>query len=176
MEDQSDLGRARLLGRAIECSPEAPELFLSAWALPELVEASARSQNAAAARAALDRLADAAAAGETDWVRGVEARSRALLNEDDVAERCYQEAIERIQSTELRSELAQAQVAYDSFAALEMGSFAERAHRELVATGEKARRRTVEWHLRKVFSKLGISSRRTLPEAMASRVTGALAR
>jgi DNA-binding CsgD family transcriptional regulator len=217
---------------AQQASAEAPELFLSAWALPELIEASVRSQNSAVAKAALDRLAEAATAGDTDWVWGVETRSRALLSEGDAAERCYQEAVQRLQRTKLRPELARAHLlygewlrregrrvdareqlrtAYESFATLGMEAFAERARRELVATGEKARRRTteahvdltsqerqiaslaseglsnqeigtrlflssrtVEWHLRKVFSKLGISSRRTLPGAMASHGSGAL--
>ena len=40
-----------------------------------------------------------------------------------------------------------------------MEAFAERARRELVAAGETARKRTVQYHLSKVFTKLGISSR-----------------
>jgi DNA-binding CsgD family transcriptional regulator len=207
-------------------SEEAPELFFSAWALPELVEASVRSDNAAVGRVALGRLADAAAAGDTDWVRGVEARSRALLSDGDVAELYYREAIERLGRTRLRPELARAHLlygewlrrqgrrsdareqlrtAYDMFASIGMEAFAERARRELMATGETVRkrtvegsatdqltpqeqriallvrdglsnpevgarlflsRRTVEWHLRKVFAKLSISSREQLREVL----------
>jgi DNA-binding CsgD family transcriptional regulator len=205
---------------------EAPELFISAWALPELIEASVRSDNAAIARDALDRLAEAAAAGDTDWVRGVEARSRALLSDGEVAERCYQEAVERLGRTLLRPELARAHLlygewlrrqgrridareqlrtAYNMFASIGMEAFAERTRRELLATGESVRKRTadmgpsdeltpqerqiallvrdglsnpeagarlflsprtVEWHLRKVFGKLSISSRKQLRDAL----------
>jgi DNA-binding CsgD family transcriptional regulator len=210
---------------ARQASAEAPELFFSAWALPELIEASVRSGNAAIARDALDRLATAAAV-DTDWVRGIEARCRALLSDGDVAERWYQEAVERLGRTRLRTELARAyllygewlrrqgrrvdareqlRTAYNMFASIGMEAFAERTRRELLATGESVRKRTadsgvkdeltpqerqiallvcdrlsnrevgarlflsprtVEWHLRKVFGKLSISSRKQLRDAL----------
>jgi DNA-binding CsgD family transcriptional regulator len=203
-------------------------LFISAWALPELVEASVRSDNVAVGRDALDRLAEAATAGDTDWVRGVEARSRALLSDGDVAERHYREAVERLGRTQLRPELArthllygewlrrqgrrldareQLHTAHDLFGTIGMEAFAERALRELQATGERVRKqtvgasatdtltpqerqiallvrgglsnpevgarlflspRTVEWHLRKIFAKLSITSRKQLADALHS--------
>lgn len=205
---------------AQQASAEQPELFLSAWALPELVEAGVRSGHEAAARAALARLAEAAAAAESDWAWGVEARSRALLSEGDDADSCYRTAVDHLARTQLRPELARAHLLYGewlrrqgrrsesraalrsahtTFDAIGMEAYAERARRELLATGEKVRRRTaetrteltaqeqqittlaaegltnqeigerlylsnrtVEWHLRKVFAQLGISSRRDL--------------
>jgi DNA-binding CsgD family transcriptional regulator len=211
---------------AQRASAEAPGLFISAWALPELIEASVRLEETAVARDALDRLTEAATAGDTDWVRGVEARSRALLTDVDVAEPCYQEAVGRLGRTRLRPELARAHLlygewlrrqgrrldarlqlrtAYDLFVTIGMEAFAERTRRELLATGETVRKRavestasdeltaqerqiallvrdgmsnpevgvrlflsprTVEWHLRKVFTKLSISSRKQLRTAL----------
>ena len=124
-----------------------------------------RSDNTAVARDALDRLAEAASAGDTDWVRGVEARCRALLSDGEVAERCYQEAVERLGRTQLRPELArthllygewlrrqgrrvdareQLRTAYTMFASIGMEAFAERTRRELMATGETVRKRTAD--------------------------------
>jgi ATP/maltotriose-dependent transcriptional regulator MalT len=102
---------------------------------------------------------------------------------------------------------AQLHIAFDNFSSSGMEAFAERARRELSATGETVRkrtvetrddltpqewqiaelardglsnpeigarlflsRRTVEWHLRHVFAKLGIKSRRDLPSALARSV------
>jgi DNA-binding CsgD family transcriptional regulator len=114
---------------------------------------------------ALERLmADAAVAG-TDWGLGIAARSRALLTDGDAAESLYREAIERLGRTRLRPELARAhllhgewlrrrsrrldarrelRIAHDMFAGMEMEAFAERARVELEATGERARKRTVQ--------------------------------
>ena len=146
------------------------------------------------------------------------------LSEGDAAERLYREAIERLARTRLRPELARAHLLYgewlrregrrveareqlhtahDMFATMGMEAFADRAHKELLATGAKARKRTVEtrddltaqerqiaelardglsnpeigarlflsprtveWHLRKVFGKLGIRSRHELADAL----------
>jgi DNA-binding CsgD family transcriptional regulator len=221
------LGRyAEALAAAQDASDDTPELFVSAWALSELIEAAVRSEDTARARGALERLAEATGAAETDWGLGIAARSRALLSEGEAAERLYQEAIERLGRTRLRPELARAHLLYgewlrrekrrvdaraqlraanDRFTSIGMEAFAERARKELQATGERVRKRTletrddltaqerqiaqlardglsnpeigarlflsprtVEWHLRKVFSKLGVRSRRELANALPS--------
>ena len=192
------------------------------WALPELVEAAARAGDTELARDALERLAETTQPCGTDWALGIEARSRALLSDGETAERLYREAIDRLGRTRLRPELARAHLLYgewlrregrrvdaraqlraahEQFTSIGMEAFAERARGELLATGEKVRKRTVEtrddltaqerqiaelardglsnpeigarlflsprtveWHLRKVFAKLGIRSRRELAE------------
>jgi DNA-binding CsgD family transcriptional regulator len=196
------------------------EYWVSVWALPELVEAATHTGDAELARDALDRLAETTQPAGTDLALGIEARSRALLSDGAAANGLYREAIERFSRTRLRPELARAHLLYGEwlrregrrvdareqlraahhlFDAIGMEAFAERARRELLATGEKARKRspetreeltpqeeqiarlardglsnpeigaqlfvsarTVEWHLRNVFAKLGITSRRQL--------------
>jgi DNA-binding CsgD family transcriptional regulator len=219
------LGRYQeALAAARDASDDTPELFVSAWALSELAEAAARCEDTEQADAAIERLAEAARAAETDWGLGLAARARALASEGETAERLYREAIERLGRTRLRPELARAHLLYgewlrrenrrvdaraqlrashDQLASIGMEAFAERARKELVASGEKVRTRAhetrddltgqerqiaqlardglsnpeigarlflsprpVEWHLRKVFSKLGIRSRRELLAAL----------
>jgi DNA-binding CsgD family transcriptional regulator len=160
------LGRyEEALAAAEQASGDAPELFLSAWALPELIEASVRSGKAHLGACALERLAEATAPAGSEWALGIEARSRALLSEREAADGLYREAIDRLSRTRLRSELARAhllygewlrrqgrraeardqlRIAHDMLAAIGMEAFAERARRELVATGEKVRQRTDE--------------------------------
>jgi ATP/maltotriose-dependent transcriptional regulator MalT len=228
------LGRyEEALAAAREASDDTPELFVADWARSELIEAAARSEQSELARSALALLAEHAHARETDWGLGMEARCRALLSEGQSAERLYCEAIERLGRTRLGPELARAQLiygewlrrenrrvdaraslrtAYETFAAIGMSAFAERARLELLATGEKVRKRsvetrdeltaqerqiaqlardglsnpeigarmflsprTVEWHLRKVFAKLGISSRRELLQRDLIRLEAASA-
>jgi DNA-binding CsgD family transcriptional regulator/tetratricopeptide (TPR) repeat protein len=206
---------------AAQAAQDVPELRIATWALPELVEAAIRTGQAERATVALDRLADMTDVGDSDWGKGLYLRCRALLSDGDDAERCYREAIERLGRTAFRTELARAHLlygewlrreqrrvearhhlraAYELFVAIGMEAFAERARRELSATGETVRRRsrrdatadtprltpqerqiallvreglsnpevaarlflsprTVEWHLGKIFTKLGISSR-----------------
>ncbi len=211
---------------ARDASGEEFDLFLSSWALPELIEASVKCRRPDHACGALARLADAALAAGTDWSLGIEARCRALLCEGESADELYREAIDRLGRTHIRTELARAHLLYgewlrregrrlearrhlrsahEMLAGMGMEAFAERARRELVATGEKVRKRlpdtrddltaqeeqiarlagdglsnpeigaqlflsarTVEWHLRKVFAKLGINSRRQLRAALPS--------
>jgi DNA-binding CsgD family transcriptional regulator len=212
------------LTSALEASDDTPELFVSSWALSEVIEAAARTNAIGSAEGALERLAERNGVTATDWGLGVEAHSRALLSEGEEAERLYLEAIERLERTQLRPALARARllygewlrregrrgdaraqlrIAHDLCRGIGMELFAERARIELLATGENVRKRTpetrdqltaqelqiamlardglsnpeiggrlflsprtVEWHLRKVFTKLGISSRRELATAL----------
>jgi DNA-binding CsgD family transcriptional regulator len=195
------------------------------WALPELVEAAARGGDVEVARDALERLAETTQPAGTDFALGIEARCRALLADADRADALYREAIVRLERRQLLPDQARAHLlygewlrregsrvdareqlstAYDLFVTIGMEAFAERARRELLATGEKVRKRspgtrdeltpqeeqiarlardglsnpeiaaqlfisakTVEWHLGKVFTKLGITSRRQLRHAAA---------
>jgi DNA-binding CsgD family transcriptional regulator len=143
------------------------EVFVSVRALPELVEAAARGGDAELAREALERLAETTQPCGNDLALGIEARSRALLSDGAAADDLYREAIDRLRRTQLRPELARAQLLYgewlrrqgrrvdarkqlrtahDLFASIGMEAFAERARTELLATGETARKRTVETH------------------------------
>jgi DNA-binding CsgD family transcriptional regulator len=216
------------LAAATQASEDTSTLYISMWALPELIEAAARSGNAQSGARALERLADVTRAGGTDFGLGIEARSRALLSEGETAESLYREAIGRLGRTELRPELARAHLLYGEWLrrenrradaraqlraahemldAMGMAAFAERAGRELLAVGEMVDKRTagtastlsaqeahivrlavdghtnaeigaqlflsartVEWHLRKVFTKLGVSSRRQLQRALTDTI------
>src|SRR5260370_39373330 len=82
------------------------------WALPELVEAAARTGNTGLAGEALDQLSDWTQAGRTDWGLGAEARSRALLSDGEQADRRYREAIARPGRPGMRPALARAQLLY----------------------------------------------------------------
>jgi DNA-binding CsgD family transcriptional regulator len=212
-------------GRACEYD----DLGFLGWALIELVEAGARSGTRDVAAAALRRLEERTATSGTDWALGIEARSRALLSDGQTAEARYREAIERLARTRIFVHHARAhlvygewlrrekrrldarehlRVAHEMLSRIGAQGFAERARRELVATGQTVRKhvaaardeltaqelqiarladdghtnrqigaelflspRTVEWHLRNVFGKLGITSRRELRGALSARGT-----
>ena len=153
------------LAAAQQAGEHPEELRFSTWALVELIEAAARSGKAERAADALQRLSETTRASGTDWALGIEARSRALLSDGEAAERLYREAIERLGRTRVRVELARAHLLYgewlrrerrrldareqlrtahEMFTAMGIEAFAERAARELLATGETARKRTVE--------------------------------
>jgi DNA-binding CsgD family transcriptional regulator len=135
------------------------------WGLVELIEAAARSGRPELVVDALGQLSQTTAASGTDWALGIEARSRALLSDNEAAEGLYREAIERLERTRVRVDLARAHLlygewlrrerrrldareqlrtAYKLFTEFGMEAFAERARVELEATGEHARKRTVE--------------------------------
>jgi DNA-binding CsgD family transcriptional regulator len=212
------------LAAAVPATGMTPQIFIAPWALSELIEAACRSGNTEQAQDALARLGEHTEASDADWARGIYAFSRALLSEGEAAERSYREAVDRLGRTRLRPNLARAHLLYgewlrreqrridareqlraahDQFEAIGMEAFAERARGELLATGEKPRKRgaetrdeltpqerqiarlardglsnpeigaqlflsprTVEWHLRKVFAKLGIRSRHELERAL----------
>ena len=157
------LGRyEKALGEA-QAAEQAPELHVSMWALPELIEAATRTGQRGLAADALGRLAEATSVGQTDWGQGIYARSRALLSDGADADRWYREAVDRLGRTGFRPELARAHLLYgewlrredrradaraqlraahDMFTAIGMEAFAERARHELLATGETVRTRS----------------------------------
>jgi DNA-binding CsgD family transcriptional regulator len=159
------LGHYQEAMAAAQRAIDGPELAsIPRWALVELIEAATRSGRSDIAAKALGRLAVITGASGTDWALGVEARSRALLTEGHAAEGLYREVIERLDRTTIRTELArvrllygewlrrerrrgdardQLRIAHDMFAAMGMEAFAERARRELRATGETARKPSV---------------------------------
>jgi DNA-binding CsgD family transcriptional regulator len=133
--------------------------------MAELVEAAVRSGERQLAGLALERLAETTSAAGTDWALGIEARSRALLSDGEAAEALYREAIERLSRTSIRVQLARAHLVYGEWlrrerrrreareqlrTALEMFTsmgtegFANRSQRELSATGESPRKRSVD--------------------------------
>jgi DNA-binding CsgD family transcriptional regulator len=152
---------------AREVTANAIDPWESMWALAELVEAAARVGDTELARDALNRLAETTQPAGTEFALGIEARSRALLSDGATAEELYRESIDRLSRTQLRPELARAHLLYgewlrrggrrfdareqlrtahDMFVAIGMEAFAERARRELIATGEKMRKRSDQTH------------------------------
>ena len=144
---------------------EYDDLGLFAWALIELVEAAARSREPELAVDALERLSERTRLSGTDWALGVEARSRALLSNGRTAEDLYLEAIERLGRCRIKVHLSRTyllygewlrrenrridareklRTAHEMFSTMGAEAFAERAARELLATGEKARKRTAD--------------------------------
>ena len=143
--------------------------FITACALPELIEAAVRSGQTVVATDALCRLSTRTenSAKCSDWAAGIWARSQALLSRGEIAERCYVEAIERLGRTPLRPDLARAHLlygewlrrqarrvdarhqlraAYDLFTAMGAEAFAERTRSELQAAGEKVRNAKLDTH------------------------------
>jgi ATP/maltotriose-dependent transcriptional regulator MalT len=219
------------LGRHEEAAAAAEDVvtngilpWVSMWAQFELVEAAARVGDTERARTALEALAATTQPARSGLARGIEARCRALLADGDDAEASYLKALENLDQSGVRTELARAHLVYgewlrgegrvreardrlraaeELFAEIGMEAFAKRARDELAAAGAKLRKRpldareeltpqeeqiarlardgltnaeigaqlflsarTVEWHLHKVFGKLGIDSRGGLETAL----------
>jgi DNA-binding CsgD family transcriptional regulator len=211
-------------GEALAAARQACEhedVMFYGWALVELIEAGVRGGRPNEAVAALDRLSERTQANGTQWALGIQARCRALLSDDEAL---YRESVERLTRSRAAVELArsrllygewlrrenrridareQLRAAHEMFSRIGAAAFAERTRRELSATGETVRKRTVEtvdelttqeaqvarlaaqgrtnpeiaallfisprtveYHLHKVFPKLGISSRRELRRAL----------
>jgi DNA-binding CsgD family transcriptional regulator len=216
--------------RAFEREP----LGYGSHIVPELAEAAARAGDVALVRAALEWLSERTSVTPTNWSLGIEARVRALLSDGDAADRWYRESIELLEHTKVRAQLARAHLLYGEWLrrerrrgeareqlrtahgmleAMDAAGFAERARRELLATGETMAKRTVplprartakiketltvqeaqvarlardglsnqeiaarlflsprtvQYHLGKVFTKLGISTRGQLHRALPS--------
>jgi DNA-binding CsgD family transcriptional regulator len=133
--------------------------------MAELVEAAVRSGERELAGLAVERLTETTSAAGTEWALGMEARSRALLADGDSADALYREAIERLGRTSIRLQLARAHLLYgewlrrerrrreareqlrtahEMFTSMGTEAFADRSERELSATGERARKRSVE--------------------------------
>jgi DNA-binding CsgD family transcriptional regulator len=217
------LGRHDVARDAAWLAFERDGLGYGPYVVPELAEAAARTGDAAQVRAALEWLSERTRVTPSEWALGMQARVRALLSQGD-AERHYRESIDRLGRTRVRSQLARAHLLYgewlrregrrldarvqlrtahDLLETMGIEAFAERARRELLATGKKVRKRneatrdqltpqeqqiarlageglsnpeigarlyisprTVEWHLHKVFAKLGVTSRKGLERAL----------
>ncbi|SOD98763.1 regulatory protein, luxR family [Blastococcus haudaquaticus] len=221
---ENGLGRYDAALAAAQRACRHDEIILANWALVELIEAAVRSGHRDVAVEALGRLVARIGSNGTEWALGIEARCRALVCEGPDAEALYRDAVERLSGSRAAPQLGRAHLLYgewlrrenrrveardqlrradDLFSGMGARAFAERAGRELLATGATVHRRdagsleeltaqeaqiarlavegltnpeigaqlylsrrTVEWHLRKVFTKLGISSRRELEKAL----------
>jgi DNA-binding CsgD family transcriptional regulator len=192
--------------------------------VPELAEAASRTGDTALLESALEWLSGRTRVVSSEWVLGIEARVGALLSEGGAAERLYRDSILHLSGERVRLDLArthllygewlrrerrrldareQLHIAFEMFTTMGTGAFAARAERELLATGERVRKRAVEtrheltsqeaqiarlageglsnadigarlfisqhtvaYHLRKVFSKLDITSRNQLDRVL----------
>ena len=225
------LGRYDVARDAASRAFERNQVGYGPLVVSELAEAASRTGDVATLTGALEWVSERTRAVPGEWVLGIEARIRALLSDGDVADKLYRESIDHLGRTRVRVELArthllygewlrrehrridarkQLRTAYTMLDTMGIEAFAERARRELRATGETApkrtaetrdeltaqetqiarlardglsnpeigarlfiSRRTVEYHLHKVFTKLGISSRNQLHRALDDQLSTA---
>jgi len=218
------LGRSAAAYDAARRAFERESMGYGSHVAPELAEAAARTGDLKLLQTVQEWLSERARVTSSEWVQGIEARASALLSEGEPAERCYRESIERLGRTRVHAQLArghllygqwlrrqrrrgeareQLRTAHEMLDAMGIAAFAEQASRELLATGETARKRTVEtaveltaqeaqvarlardglsnpqiaarlfisartvqYHLGKVFTKLDITSRGQLAQAL----------
>jgi DNA-binding CsgD family transcriptional regulator len=195
--------------------------------VPELAEAASKAADRGRLEFARDWLSERTGAISSAWLTGIDARVRALLSGSDAADAHYRESIAQLSRTRARLELARTHLQYgewlrrerrridardslgralEEFTSIGAEAFARRAERELLATGERARKRTVEtlgdltpqeaqvsrlvaeghsnkeiaaqlfissstveYHLRKVFRKLGVKTRTQLANRLRAR-------
>ena len=221
------IGRYDAAHEAVRRAFEQDHLGYLPFVVPEVAEAASRTGDTPLLETTMAWMSERTSLPSTDWALGMDARVRALASEGDAAERLYRESIDRLARARLRVQLARGRLLYGEWLRrdgrrvdarqelrvaremlLSMGAegFAERARHELLATGEKVRKRredtrdeltpqeehiarlardgrtnpeigaelflsprTVEWHLKKVFTKLGVSSRRALRDALPSQ-------
>ncbi|MGF6886565.1 DNA-binding CsgD family transcriptional regulator [Nocardia sp. GAS34] len=218
------------LGRHDRACVAAPRVFdsdhigLAALVIPELTEAAAHIGDTELIRRALDYVDEQTQVVAAPWALGIQARLRAMLAVGQDADAYYRESLEHLGRTQVGVELARGHLLYGEwlrrenrrvdargalrvadqmFTSIGADGFAERARRELRASGETARHRTsetredltpqelqvarlardgfsnaeigtqlfisartVQYHLRKVFAKLGIRSRVELTHAL----------
>jgi DNA-binding CsgD family transcriptional regulator len=133
--------------------------------VPELAEAASRTGDRALLESALEWLSERTGVISSGWAIGIEARVRALLSEGEVAESLYRESVAHLSGTRVRLELARTHLLYgewlrrerrrrdarkqlrtalEAFTSMGTEAFAHRAERELLATGERARKRTAD--------------------------------
>jgi DNA-binding CsgD family transcriptional regulator len=138
--------------------------FPGAWILGELTEAAARSGEDELTARSFALMSETTQASGADWGLGVEARCRALMSDKEEVDDLYRAALDHFDKAMLRTQTGRTHVLYGEWlrrgrrrvearehlrAALdlytEIGAepFIGRAERELLATGEKVRKRTV---------------------------------
>jgi DNA-binding CsgD family transcriptional regulator len=161
------LGRHDLAGEAAWQAFERDQLGFGPFVVSELAEAASRTGDRARVQAALDWLAERTQGTRvtpSEWVLGIQARVRALLSEGDAAEDLYRASIAHLGRTRVRVQLARGHLLYGEWLrrrrrrldareqlrtahhlldTMGVEAFAARARRELRATGQTARRRTV---------------------------------
>jgi len=223
------LGRHHAARDAARRVFERDQIGYGPLVVPELAEAASRTGDAALLSACIEWLSERTRVTPTDWSLGIETRVRALASEGEAVDALHRESIEHLGRTRLRVELARSHLLYgewlrrerrrvdarghlrtahEMLAAMGVDAFADRARRELQATGETVRKRTVEtretltaqeaqiallarkgmsnpeigtrlfisprtvqYHLRKVFTKLDITSRSQLDRVLPGQTT-----
>ena len=163
------LGRSDVAHDAGRQAFEREPMGYGSHIVAELAESAARTGDSSSSRMCWSGCPNAPASTPTGWVLGIETRVRALLSEGEQAEGCYRESIERLGRTRVRAQLARAHLLYGEWLrrenrrvdardqlrtahemldAMGAAAFAERARRELLATGETVRKRASDTAMR----------------------------
>ena len=161
----NSLGRHDAAGEAAWEAFQPDPIGYGSFLVPELAEAASRTGQRELLEYALEWHSQRTRVVTSGWASGIEARVRALVSEGDVAESAYRESIVHLTDTRVRLELARTQLLYgewlrrerrrrdaraqlrtacEAFRGMGAEAFARRAERELLATGERAGKRTVD--------------------------------